>query len=45
MLNNREILPGRRIGCVPSVDNRRLFVGSVPRDKSCRMVKVGENCT
>uniref|UniRef100_F1L099 RNA-binding protein 47 n=1 Tax=Ascaris suum TaxID=6253 RepID=F1L099_ASCSU len=31
-LNNVEIEPGRRIGVVRSVDNRRLFIGGIPRE-------------
>ncbi|VDK18043.1 unnamed protein product [Anisakis simplex] len=31
-LNDLEIAPGRRIGVVRSVDNRRLFIGGIPRE-------------
>ncbi|KHN79491.1 APOBEC1 complementation factor [Toxocara canis] len=31
-LNDIEIEPGRRIGVVRSVDNRRLFIGGIPRE-------------
>lgn len=33
MLNNYEIRPGKHIGVCVSVDNCRLFIGSIPRDK------------
>ncbi|GAV02107.1 hypothetical protein RvY_12711-2 [Ramazzottius varieornatus] len=33
-LDNSEIRPGRRIGVKRSVDNWRLFVGGLPRDKT-----------
>nr|XP_032800251.1 probable RNA-binding protein 46 [Petromyzon marinus] len=32
-LNKLEIRPGRRIGVCISVDNRRLFIGGLPKDK------------
>ncbi|XP_075916658.1 putative RNA-binding protein 46 [Petromyzon marinus] len=32
-LNKLEIRPGRRIGVHFSVDNRRLFIGGLPKDK------------
>lgn len=33
-LDDREIRPGRPVGVCHSVDNCRLFVGGIPRDKS-----------
>lgn len=39
-LNNLEIAPGKHIGVVMSVDNRRLFVGGIPRDRSREEVRV-----
>lgn len=33
-LNNYEIKPRHRIGVVKSVDNCRLFIGNIPRDKT-----------
>lgn len=33
-LNGYEIRPGRQIGVVKSVDNCRLFVGGIPRNKT-----------
>nr|XP_039260352.1 uncharacterized protein LOC120336683 [Styela clava] len=34
LLNNIEIRPGMKIGVCRSVDNCKLFVGSIPKDKS-----------
>ncbi|KAL4624025.1 heterogeneous nuclear ribonucleoprotein Q isoform X2 [Arapaima gigas] len=34
MFNNREIRPGRHIGVCISVANNRLFVGSIPKNKT-----------
>ncbi|KAK8768253.1 hypothetical protein V5799_015279, partial [Amblyomma americanum] len=33
-LNNQEIRPRRQVGVCQSVDNCRLFVGGIPRDKT-----------
>lgn len=33
-LDNTEIRPGCRVGVKRSVDNRRLFIGNIPREKS-----------
>lgn len=33
MLDNYEIRPGKFIGVCMSLDNCRLFVGSIPKDK------------
>uniref|UniRef100_A0A914V8T6 RRM domain-containing protein n=1 Tax=Plectus sambesii TaxID=2011161 RepID=A0A914V8T6_9BILA len=38
-LNNLEIAAGKHIGVVMSVDNRRLFVGGIPRDRSREEVR------
>lgn len=40
LLNNLEIEPGRRIGAMISVDNRRLFVGGIPKEKTREEVRV-----
>jgi len=34
MLDGYEVRPGRPLGVVKSVDNRRLFVGGLPKDKT-----------
>ena len=34
MLDNYEIRPGKYIGVCVSLDNCRLFVGSLPKDKN-----------
>ena len=39
-LNNFEIVPGKHIGVVMSVDNRRLFVGGIPRERYRDDIKV-----
>lgn len=33
MLDNHEIRPGKFIGVCVSLDNCRLFIGSIPKDK------------
>lgn len=33
-LNRYEIRPGRFIGVIRSMDNCRLFIGGIPKDKS-----------
>lgn len=33
MLDNYEIRPGKFIGVCVSLDNCRLFIGSIPKDK------------
>ena len=33
-LNNLEMRPNYRIGVVRSIDNCRLFIGGIPKDKS-----------
>lgn len=33
MLDNHEIRPGKLIGVCVSLDNCRLFIGSIPKDK------------
>lgn len=33
-LDGSEVRPGRRVGVCPSLDNCRLFVGGIPRDRS-----------
>jgi len=33
MLDNCEVRPGKFIGVCVSLDNCRLFVGSIPKDK------------
>ncbi len=40
-LNNHEIRPGKHIGVMMSVDNCRLFVGGIPRDRKREEIKVG----
>lgn len=47
MLDNREVRPGKFIGVCVSLDNCRLFIGSIPKDKKKEeileeMKKVGE---
>ncbi|VDK58884.1 unnamed protein product, partial [Anisakis simplex] len=45
-LNDLEIAPGRRIGVVRSVDNRRLFIGGIPREiKSDQILAEIKKCT
>jgi RNA recognition motif-containing protein len=39
-LNNCEIVPGKHIGVAPSVDNRRLFIGGIARDRLREHVQV-----
>ncbi|XP_041840454.1 probable RNA-binding protein 46 isoform X2 [Melanotaenia boesemani] len=34
MLDNYEVRPGKYIGVCVSLNNRRLFIGSIPKDKS-----------
>lgn len=34
MFDNFEVRPGKFIGVCVSVDNCRLFIGSIPKDKS-----------
>lgn len=34
LLNNYEVRPSRRIGVYKSVDNCRLFMGNIPKDKT-----------
>ncbi|XP_061125273.1 probable RNA-binding protein 46 [Syngnathus typhle] len=34
MLNEYEVRPGKFIGVCPSLNNCRLFIGSIPKDKS-----------
>ncbi len=34
MLDNYEIRPGKFIGVCVSLDNCRLFIGSIPKDKT-----------
>ena len=36
MMNNFEIRKGRYLGVCPSVDNCRLFVGGIPKNKKTR---------
>lgn len=40
-LNRFEIRPKKFIGVVLSVDNRKLWVNGLPRDKSASEIKVG----
>lgn len=40
ILNNYPIQPGKHIGVVASVDNRRLFVGNIPKERTKEEVKV-----
>lgn len=40
MLDNYEIRPGLKIGVCRSVDNCRLFVGSIPKDKGREEIRL-----
>lgn len=33
-LNNYEIRPGKFIGVIPSVDNRKLWISGIPKNRS-----------
>ena len=33
-LNNFEIRPGKFIGVIPSVDNRKLWISGIPKNRS-----------
>ncbi len=39
-LNNFEIRPGKFIGVIPSVDNRKLWISGIPQNRSAEEIKV-----
>ena len=38
-LNNYEIRPGKFIGVIPSVDNRKLWISGIPKDRSAEEIR------
>ena len=40
-LNGYEIRPGKYIGVIPSVDNRKLWISGIPKNRSPEDIKVG----
>ena len=38
-LNNYEIKPGKSIGVINSVDNRKLWISGIPKDRSAEEIK------
>lgn len=39
LMNNYELRPRHHIGVVKSIDNCRLFVGGIPKNKSCEEIQ------
>ena len=40
-LNGYEIRPGKYIGVIPSVDNRKLWISGIPKNRSPEDIKDG----
>ncbi len=38
-LNNFEIKPGKFIGVIPSVDNRKLWISGIPKNRSAAEIQ------
>ena len=38
-LNNFEIRPGKYIGVIPSVDNRKLWISGIPKNRGHEEIK------
>ena len=41
-LNNFEVRPGKLIGVLGSVDNRKLWVSGIPKNRSAEEIKAGK---
>ncbi len=39
-LNNYEIRPGKNLGVIHSVDNRKLWISGIPKNRSASDIKV-----
>ena len=39
-LNNYEIRPGKQLGVIQSVDNRKLWISGIPKNKTAEEIKV-----
>ncbi len=39
-LNNYEIRPGKYLGVIKSVDNRKLWISGIPKNRSAADIKV-----
>ena len=39
-LNNFEIRPGKQLGVIQSVDNRKLWISGIPKNKTAHEIKV-----
>ena len=39
-LNNYEIMPGKFIGVILSVDNRKLWISGIPKNSTAEQIKV-----
>ncbi len=39
-LNNLEIRPGKFLGVIPSVDNRKLWISGIPQNRTAEDIKV-----
>ena len=38
-LNDKEVKPGKCIGVIPSVDNRKLWVSGIPKNRTADEIK------
>ena len=41
-LNNFEIRPGKHLGVIQSVDNRKLWISGIPKNRTAEEIKVRE---
>ena len=42
MLNNFEIKPNKFLGVIQSVDNRKLWISGIPKNRTAEEIKVGQ---